>query len=330
MKKFLTLIFVVGAVAVVFVYGNYSSALKYALNPAGSDRVIVDIKQGTSGTQIAELLFEEGLIKSPSAFSFYIKQKGLGTNLQAGRMIFQENFTLPEIVNVLMEGKSAEFPITLLEGWTVQQIASHLESESLTTAEEFIECLKSCEFDFNFIPENYLEGYLYPDTYFANIGSYSNERFINRLITTLKNKLDDEDWAAINDSERSFEDIMIMASIVEREERNDAEKSTVAGILWNRFDANIGLGADATVLYALGRTSGGLTHADLQIDSPYNTRKYAALPPTPISNPSIESIRASIYAKDTNYWYYLHDPQGGIHYATSLDGHDSNKAKYLY
>ena len=120
-----------------------------------------------------------------------------------------------------------------------------------------------------------------------------------------------------------------MASIVEREERDPAERPTVAGILWNRYDANIGLGADATVLYGLGRTKGGLSYEDLQSDSPYNTRKYAGLPPTPISNPNISSIRAALYPEDTDYWYYLHDSDGGIHYAKTLDEHNVNKARYI-
>jgi len=310
-------------------YGSYSSAIRYALNPAGSGRVIVDIKQGSTGADIAEALRDKDLIKSPSAFRFYVKQRELGGQLKAGRMIFQENFTLPEIVDVLIEGKSMEFAVTLLEGWTAQQMADYLEQEEITTAQEFMDCLETCEFDFNFIPDDHLEGYLYPDTYFVSIESYSNKRFISRLISTFENKLSSEDWVEINTSDKDFEEIMIMASIVEREERSDAEKATVAGILWNRFNANIGLGADATVLYGLGRTSGGLTFDDLQNDSPYNTRRYAGLPPTPISNPGIESIRAALYPEDTIYWYYLHDADGGIHYAKTLDAHNKNKARYI-
>jgi UPF0755 protein len=329
MRKIFALILIIGMVAVGFLYTNYSSAIKYALNPSGTDRIIVDIQSGSSGQEIAELLHEKGLISNVSAFNFYLKKNQLSNKLQAGRMIFQENFRLPEVVEVLMEGKSVEVPVTLLEGWTAQQIAEHLEEEALTTADAFVDCLETCTFDYNFIPEGYLEGYLYPDTYFVNTINYSDEAFIDRLINTLKNKLSSEDWAAVNASEHDFEDIMIMASIVEREERNDAEKATVAGILWNRFDNGVGLGADATVLYALGRTSGGLTYQDLQVDSPYNTRKYAGLPPTPICNPSIESIRAALYPEDTDYWYYLHDSDGVIHYAETLDGHNANKAKYL-
>jgi len=219
--------------------------------------------------------------------------------------------------------------VTILEGWTVKQIASYLEESGLTTADEFLSCVKTCEFKFDFLPKNSLEGYLYPDTYFINSATFDNKVFIQRLINTLNNKLTAADWNAVEKSGHTFSEILTMASIVEREERNSNERSIVAGILWNRFNAGQGLGADATVLYALGRTKGGLTYDELQIDSPYNTRKYKGLPPTPICNPSISSIRAALYPEKTDYWYYLHDSDGKIHYAKTNDQHNENKRKYL-
>jgi len=123
--------------------------------------------------------------------------------------------------------------------------------------------------------------------------------------------------------------VMIMASIVERDERNPDEMPTVAGVLWSRYDLDYWIGADATVLYALGRTSGGLTGTDLDSDSPYNTRKFRGLPPGPISNPGLASIRAAIYPEETDYFYYLHDAEGNIHYGETLEEHNANKAQYL-
>lgn len=329
MKKFFFLTLSISVFAIFLIYGGYSSAIRYALNPSGSDRITVNVPEGSTGSDVAELLYEKDLIKSVSAFNFYLRQNDLGSELKAGRFIFQENFDLPKIVELLVSGKSSEQAVTLLEGWTAKQIAQSLEDEGLTTVDDFMACLKECEFDFNFLPNGYLEGYLYPDTYFVNPESYSDEAFIARILSVFEARLNDQDWTAVNASPRSFEDIMIMASIVEREERNDAEKATVAGVLWNRYEANIGLGADATVLYGLGRTSGGLSASDLQSDSPYNTRKFAGLPPTPICNPSISSIRAALFPEDTDYWYYLHDLEGNIHYAKTLDAHNVNKAKYI-
>lgn len=315
--------------ATVWLYQNYIGALNYSLNPASEQRVIIDVKQGSSAASVADLLLEKGLIKNTFAFKLYLKQNQLADQLKAGRIVLQENFNLKAIADALVEGKSEEAAVTLLEGWTLKQIGQYLEEAGLTTLETFENCAASCEFIFDFLPQGYVEGYLYPDTYFVNAGSYSDQAFISRLISTLENKLTDEDWQAVENSGRTFEEIMIMASIVEREERNESERPTVAGILWDRFDNGVGLGADATVLYALGRTKGGLTYHDLQIDSPYNTRKYRGLPPTPICNPSISSIRAALFPKKTDYFYYLHDSDGKIHYAETLEEHNANKAKYL-
>jgi len=329
MKKLFYITLAVSIIGIFMIYGGYSSAVRYALNPSGSDRVTISVPEGAIGSQVADLLYEKDLIKSTTAFSFYLRQNDLSNQLKAGRFVLRENYDMAKIVEILVAGKSSEVVVTLLEGWTAKQIAEKLEIEELTTVDEFMKCLEECEFDFDFIPDGYLEGYLYPDTYFVNPDSYTDEDFIARLINTFKSRLSDEDWEAINASSRAFEDVVIMASIVEREERSSAERPTVAGILWNRYDANIGLGADATVLYGLDRTSGGLSYEDLQSDSPYNTRKYAGLPPTPICNPSVSSILAALNSEDTNYWYYLHDSDGIIHYAKTLEEHNVNKARYI-
>ena len=329
MKKLFYFTLISGVIGLTWLYHSYSVGVRYAKNPLSTNRVSIVIPEGSSAKAIGGILHEKDLIKHPRIFEFYLKQKGLVSQLKAGRFVVQENNNLEEIIDVIVEGKTQEYAVTLLEGWTIKEIAQHLESEELTTEEDFLACIEFCEFDFDFLPDENLEGYLYPDTYFVAAESYSDERFIGRLISTLENKLSQEDWQAIEDSGRTFNEIMIMASIVEREERNNSQLATVAGILWKRFDEGIGLGADATVLYALGRTSGGLTYQDLQVESPYNTRKYRGLPPTPIANPGINSIKASIYPEKTAYYYYLHDPTGKIHYGRTLEEHNRNKAKYL-
>jgi len=314
---------------IIWFYGLYTGSLNYALDPSSEKRVVIDIRTGSSASDVASLLAEKGLIKSPYVFKLYLKQNNLSDKIKAGRIILQENFDMKKIADTLVEGKSAEIVATILEGWTIKQIADYLEQAGLTTTDKFIECTKTCKFSFDFLPADYLEGYLYPDTYFANPGTYTDDGFITKMIQNLDNKLTDDDWKAIKANKHNFEQIMIMASIVEREERDSDERPTIAGILWDRYDNNVGLGADATILYALGRTKGGLTYDDLQITSPYNTRKYRDLPPTPISNPSITSIRAAITPNKTDYFYYLHDSEGQVHYAKTLNEHNENKAKYL-
>lgn len=308
----------------------YNNSLNYVLDENSTDRISIDVPQGANAEQVAKLLEEEELIQSIPFFRFYVKRNDLGGNLQTGRFVFQENNTLEEIVEILVSGEGAELIVTLLEGWTTEQIGQELEEQGLTTTEEFMDCIENCEFAWNILEGvDYVEGYLYPDTYFVNPVEYSDEAFIDRLINTLEFKLTEEDWEGIEVSPYSFEEIMIMASIVEREERRDSELATVAGILWKRYDQGMLIGADATTLYGLGRTSGGLTYNDLQSDSPYNTRKFTGLPPTPIANPGLTSIRAAIFPEETDYFYYLHDSEGGIHYGRTLEEHNVNKARYI-
>ena len=329
MKKFFFIIAIALIFGIFWFYNMYTGSVSYALDPDSDKRVTVNIQQGDSASDIADTLADKGLIKSPFMFKLYLKQNGLADKLKAGRIVVEENYDMKKIADALISGKSTEEAVTILEGWTARQIGDYLETQGLTTADNFMECVKTCSFDFGFLPKENIEGYLYPDTYFVNPAAYSDENFIARMINTLKNKLSDDDWSAVEKSGHTFQEVMIMASIVEREERDPDEQPTVAGILWNRFDNGVGLGADATILYALGRTKGGLNYNDLQIDSPYNTRKYRGLPPTPISNPGISSIKAAIYPKDTDYFYYLHDPEGQVHYAKSLDEHNANKREYL-
>ncbi len=308
----------------------YSTATEYRLEPGSEERVPIVIPDGATGKEIATLLKEEDLIMYEMAFTHYLKENELSGTLKSGSYVFQKGYSMTEIVDILVEGAVGEVSITILEGWTAEQVAQELESNGLTTVEAFMDCVARCEFDYDFLPEGgYLEGYLYPDTYFVDYDFYTDQRFIGRMLGNLETRLSPEDWEAVNDSERSFEDIMIIASIVEREAGSGGQIPIVAGIMWNRVDLGMRLDADATVLYALGRTSGGITGTDLEVDSPYNTRKNVGLPPTPIANPAIDTIRGALYPTDTNYLYYLHDLEGGIHYAETNDQHNQNKFDHL-
>lgn len=330
MKKVFVLVLIIVSLGLIRGYTFYSDALSYSLDPGSESRVVFDVKEGATAQKVGQDLYSAGLIKSPFVFGLYLKHKKLAGQIKAGRMILKKNMDLRQIADTLITGISEELSVRLLEGWTVKQIADYLESLGLTTSDSFLDCIKNCEFDFDFLPDDYLEGYLYPDTYFVDPSSYSDEKFISRSISNFESRVYSPDTKGLEKSNISLEQAVIMASIVEREENDPDERPVVAGILWNRFNSGAGLGADATVLYALGRTKGGLSYNDLQIDSPYNTRKYRGLPPTPICNPSISSIRAAMNPADTDFWYYLHDADGNVHYGSTLEEHNVNKRNYIY
>lgn len=329
MKRFSAFLFIgICTAGIIFLYRFYTGAISNKRADGNVSRMIIAIPSGASSAEIADILYENHIIKNRFVFKFYIRQKGLDAELKAGRFALSVNQRLPEIVETLASGKSGEIPFTIIEGWRASQIAEKLERLGLSTKQEFMDCFKTCFFGFDFLPKKSLEGYLFPDTYFIDPENYSDKAFIKRLIQTFKNKID----ALLPDIEksgRSLDEIVIMASIVEREENDLKERPVVAGILWNRYDAGRGLDADATILYALGRTSGGLSYEDIKTNSLYNTRKYRGLPPTPICSPSLSSLRAALYPEKTEYWYYLHDADGKVHYAKTLKDHNKNKANFL-
>ncbi len=233
--------------------------------------------------------------------------------------------TYRDLTDTLSVGRSTEVRITIPEGATIADIDAILTRQGLIEGGEFRRCTVNCDFD---LPYDSLEGFLYPSTYYENPDKFTVRDFITRLHNTLKTQikpLQDE----IDQSERTFEQIMIVASMVEREANLIEEMPIIAEIIWKRLDESIILGIDATTRYDLGDWKRPLTTADFQVDSPYNTRNRLGLPPTAISNPSLDAITAAVRPATTDYYYYLHDPRGQIHYGQTLADHQANKRKYL-
>lgn len=173
------------------------------------------------------------------------------------------------------------------------------------------------------------EGYLAPDTY-RIYKDATLEEVINKLIAWRLNSLEPEIFENIKISRKTFFEILTMASILEREVRSIADKKLVADIFWRRLSKNWALQADSTVHYAVAKEGNVFTTAkDRQTDSLWNTYKYPGLPPSPICNPGLDSIQAALYPEANNYWYFLTDKDGGVHYAKTLEEQNVNKYKYL-
>ena len=211
--------------------------------------------------------------------------------------------------------------VTTLEGWRVEEIAAKLNKELDIPESEFIKVAR--------------EGYMFPDTYLV-----PRDATVGAVATLFRSTFDEKIDALLrNDAKKiglSFSDVVTLASIVEREGRSEEDRPVIAGILLKRFKADWPLQADATLQYALGYQAQektwwkkNLFDDDKKIDSIYNTYLHKGLPPRPIANPGLSSIRAVIYPKETDYWYYLHDPEGRAHYARSLEEHNQNSATYL-
>ncbi len=306
----------------------------------------VRIPEGASVEEIAQILKRERIIRSTIAFRTIALLEGSSRVLRSGTYLLRSSQPLSEILAELRAGRSQEVRVTVPEGFTVIDIDQLLARMGLIDSGEVVACATSgCDFSsFTFLPRpsgtvrggsaergvgSVLEGYLFPETYYVEVESFVPKFFLERLLTEFQHRVVEGLAADLRSSRRSLRDIITMASLIEEETRSEEERPVVAGILWKRFDAGVGLDVDATVRYALGKPRAPLTAEELAYESAYNTRRYRGLPPGPIANPGLSSIRAALHPVDSPYWYYLHDRAGGIHYAGTNEEHNENKARYL-
>ncbi|WP_428768181.1 endolytic transglycosylase MltG [Treponema sp. HNW] len=286
-------------------------------------RIIVP--SGATLRTVARDLKKNGIISSPDFFYFYGCIKGVF--LKAGIYKVNAGMSIPEICAVLESGKQEYIAVSLSEGLTIRKIAEILEKNGITSADDFIKAASSRALLSEFgIPADSFEGYLFPDTYNLDYGM-SPERVVRILASTFFEKI--KKLEALNGkSARELHDTVILASIVEREYRLEEEAPLIASVFTNRLKRNIGLYSCATLVYVLTEIE-GRAHPDVvkiedtKIDNPYNTYKWAGLPPGPISNPGLTALKAAASPPQTKYYYFrLTDAERGRHvFSETFDGH---------
>jgi UPF0755 protein len=304
------------------------------------------VAKGDGANRIAERLAEAKLIRSKTFFVFTAWSRGSRGKFSAGPFELSPSMTTREIESMLTTGKPVtdEIEITVLEGWTLDDIAAYLERQGVTTKKAFAaEAGKSAEIlksgalpdwaaSFPALADKpataTLEGYLFPDTYRIYADSDA-KAIVRRMLANLETKLTPELRAEMGRQKRSIFEILTMASVIEREVRSDEDRAMVSDLFWRRVEAGRGLEADSTVNYLTGGDKPSVSYQETRIDSPWNTYKYRGLPVGPIGNPGLSAIKAAIYRKPNPYWYFLTDKEGNVHYGKTLDEHNANKAKYL-
>lgn len=290
------------------------------------------IVRGASAVQIANNLQKEGLIKSPLAFKIYVQTRNKASKIQAGEYILSPHLSMVQIVDELLEGPD-ELWVTIPEGLRREEIP-----------DKFISSLKLAEARAEQFREEFLvesegkEGYLFPDTYL-----FPRDVTGKQVITTMQqtfNKVISPLQNDIKESSYSLEQLVTLASIIERETKTQEERPIVAGIYFNRLEIGMPLQADATAQYAHANINckaqgtkcdwwPTLLRDDLEINSPFNTYKISGIPPSPIANPGATSLEAVVQPQETDYLYYIHDDEGQIYYAETLDEHNQNVRTYL-
>ena len=316
--KFLVTLFIVVAIPTVLL----TVWVNETLNPVsvrGEEKVFV-IKKGEGTASFSQRLKEENLIKNVFVFRVYLKLTGLDQRIQAGSFKLSPDQSVKEISLLLTTGRLDKW-VTIVEGLRKEEIAQVLAENFEIDKKKFLKAAQ--------------EGELFPDTYLIPVGA-DEKKILSILEDNFDEKFSDDLKAKAANNNLTQKEVLIVASIVEREARSDKERPIIAGILIKRWREGMQLAADATVQYALGFNEEekswwrkNLTEEDLKVDSPYNTRIKIGLPPDPICNPGLSSINSVVEPVDSSYYFYLHDEDGNAHYAKTFGEHQQNIEKYL-
>jgi UPF0755 protein len=308
----------IGVVGLLFA----SHQLKPA-NPSKIEKQTFVVPHGQSIVAIGNRLEEAGLIKNHLAFRYIVWQENLKNKIQAGTFMLSPSMSVSEIANELTTGTNDTW-ITVLEGWRREEIAEMIDARNLENFDkkEFLDL------------SAHDEGYLFPDKYLIPITA--DAKSVHDLLTnTFDKKVTTALDPDIQASGKKLDEVIVLASLVQREARDPESMKMVAGILENRLKLGMPLQVDATLQYIAGynkeEKSWWITPLDMHkdIDSPFNTYKNAGLPPKPIDNPGLDAIQAVLHPTKSDYLFYISDKSGNMHYSKTLQEHNAFVQQYL-
>lgn len=340
------LIFIVILICAFIILGNFAISFLSSIEEGGINLnkrlkqeytdISIVIEEGSGVRDIARSLKEANIIDSDLAFLIKCKKEELGAKFNHGDYLFNNQMSFEEIVASLEEPnkKVEQLVFTINEGMTQQEIAEKLEKENIAKAKEFMEACDKGSFDYAFVKdikrtENRLEGYLFPDTYYFNLEVDCDE-IINKLLARFDEVYSDSLKAEAQKRGLTTDEVVTMASLIEKEIKYPTERATAASVIYNRLEKGMKLQLDSTVLYALGQNKDRVLEKDTQVESSYNTYYIEGLPVGPISNPGEECIKAVLYPNNTDYLYYVvQDDTTGQHFFTA-DYNEFLKAKERY
>ena len=295
-----------------------------AISTTGEKFSIV-VKPGMAAKDIGHLLYEQGAIKSIFLFQIISKMQGMENALQAGEYVFSKNMTVQQIVSMLAKGETSYQQFTIPEGYTVEQIAKLLQEKQLGNGETFKKAVQG------FVPYPYMinensnvvykaEGYMFPNTYRITKGTKEED-----ILAMMTAQFDKQFTEAMRNRAAelglSIKDVIILASLVEKEAQLASDRPIIAGVFLNRLKLDMPMQSCATIQYILGYPKPELTVQDTEISSPYNTYQHMGLPPGPIANPGIAAINAVLHPQNTDYVYFVADRQGAHHFSKTYEEH---------
>jgi UPF0755 protein len=347
-RKIVLIISMLLLLLIVLISGGGYLYIESALKPVDSENKNlknVNIPIGSSVTGIAETLESNGIIKSAKVFKYYVKLKN-EAGFMAGEYQLSPSMDVPEIVGRLKTGKvlaKASFKIIIPEGRQLKEIAAMMAKATKQKEDDVFNKLNDKEFIktlmvkypdllteevLNSKVKYPLEGYLYPATY----PFYKQNPTVDEMVTAMLNKTRTVVSAYSEESKKkklSVHQLLTMASLIEEEATEKADRKTIASVFYNRMKKGMMLQTDPTVLYAQGKHKDRVLFEDLEVDSPYNTYQNTGLPPGPIANAGKSSIEASLEPEKTDYYYFLATKEGAVIFTKTLEEHNKAKEKYI-
>lgn len=335
---FLTLI-IIFIIILLFTGGGvvYYKNLISPLDLNGEEK-IVEIPQGYSVKNISQLLQREGIIKKGLAFEIAVRLEDLQSQLQSGRYLLSPSMSTKEVLFKIADGQVIDdsIKVTIPEGFELTMIAERLEEKGLTTKDEFIKAATQDIgiFDYSFLKDipkdrdNPLEGYLFPDTYHFSI-DVTEEQIITAMLDRFNNVFIDEYYDRAKELGMTIDEVVILASVVEREAMVASDRPIISGVFHKRLEIGMKLESCATIQYILGERKPRLLYSDLEIVSPYNTYKELGLPVGPIASFGEDSLKATLYPEDTEYLFFVAKDDGSHVFSRTLEEHNAAKKRVL-
>lgn len=296
--------------------------------------VVVNVAKGETPKELSKRLKQHGLIRSTALFQLLYALRFSQSTIKEGEYTFSEPYALFDMALAFIRGApKKEREITIIEGWTIGDIASYLEDTGVLSADDFANAAaRDYSTRFPFVPAKpgprSLEGYLFPDTYriFEKSGA---EDIITKMLENFQEKYSAQMIEETLKRKRDIHGIATLASILEKEVAGARDRRLVADIFYRRLAAGMPLQADSTINYVTGKKTPSVSASDLEISSPYNTYKLNGLPPGPIGNPGLSALQAALSPIDNPFWFFLTTPAGDVVYSKTFEEHVKNKLKYL-
>lgn len=295
--------------------------------PAGpdSETATVEIPLGSSGRKIGQLLRRAGVVRNATAFRWMVKALGEGDSLKAGEYQISRGASLHRIIDKLASGDAEAKWVVIPEGWETRQIAAAIQKQKLGSERRFRRLARRSPSGLGVETgsrRRSLDGYLFPDTYKVPISAKEDD-IIAMMVENFQQKVVAPNQEAIRERGLTLDQVVIIASLIEREYKVDQDLPLISAVIRNRLQKKMHLQIDATLLYSLGRHKEELSNADKLVDSPYNTYQHRGLPPGPICNPGLKSILAALSPADVDYVYYVAKPDGEHIFTRTLAEHNA-------